>query len=94
MSDEFEIYNGVRVVRGWGREIEHAQTRTHTTVNGRLMARVRYGDESKDLGASEKVCQQCAVEKGQLHVMGCDFEQCPICEGQFLYCPCANAENM
>ena len=88
------IYNGVRVRRGWDREIEQAQLRTYTRINGQVAARVRYGEETKDLGSHREICEECAVLKGQIHVMGCDFEQCPICGGQFLYCPCSNEENM
>jgi hypothetical protein len=91
-TDKFETYHGVRVVPGWGKEIERAQVRTHTTVNGVAVLRIRHST-SPSQSASEP-CQECAVLPGQLHVMGCDFEQCPNCGGEFLYCPCKNEENM
>lgn len=33
-------------------------------------------------------CGDCNVKYGQIHVFGCDWEQCPKCKGQALGCGC------
>jgi hypothetical protein len=33
-------------------------------------------------------CHDCGVAVGQLHVRGCDVEQCPYCGRQSITCPC------
>jgi hypothetical protein len=33
-------------------------------------------------------CFECGVSPGELHVVGCDHEQCPCCGGQVMYCCC------
>lgn len=93
MSENYDLYNGVKVVKGWGKEIEFAQTRPQTKINGIIIDRVLFGNESSNL-ETDTVCSDCAVLKGQLHVMGCNNEQCPICGGSFLYCDCDNEENI
>lgn len=38
--------------------------------------------------APEQLCDDCLVEKGQYHVLGCDMEECPVCAGQLISCEC------
>jgi len=33
-------------------------------------------------------CHDCDVEEGQLHILGCDMERCPMCLGQLISCDC------
>lgn len=72
----------------WPAKIEAAQLQTKYEISGVLMDRVRYGDEDEDWGADRKPCHDCAVVKGQLHVVGCDAERCPTCGGQAIGCDC------
>lgn len=65
------------------------------SMKRRLYPRLRYGDETshgsgqpgywRDYGEN---CPDCWVAVGGLHHIGCDWEQCPRCDGQFIGCDC------
>lgn len=68
--------------------IEGAQTDLTYTIGGTVYPRTRYGDETEDIGAENRPCPDCGVIKGQLHVRGCDIEECPVCKKQAIACDC------
>jgi hypothetical protein len=57
-------------------------------IGGKLLDRIRYGDEQEDWGADRGQCHDCGVDKGELHIFGCDVERCPVCGGQLVFCEC------
>lgn len=88
MSEKYVKVNGVEVLEGWPERIQEAQEIPTYTIGGKEYSRIRYGDESEDWGASKRPCHDCAVIKGQYHVLGCDVERCPVCKGQVISCEC------
>ena len=69
--------------------IDEAQTRTHYELLNGSFHRIPYGKETNHGGfeATER-CHDCYVSVGQLHQPGCDWEQCPSCNGQVISCRC------
>jgi len=93
MAEKTVTYNGVEVVEGWPERIAEGQTVTTYSIGGKEYPRIRYGDEAADWGAKTHPCHDCAVVKGQLHVLGCDVERCPVCKGQVITCDCPYDED-
>jgi len=76
-------------VPGWQDFIDASQEESDITMkDGRVLSRVRYGDEPDDWGADRHPCRDCQAVKGQYHVAGCEVERCPNCGGQFMSCDC------
>lgn len=48
--------------------------------------RIKYGNEIESWGGDK--CGDCGVEKGELHILGCDIERCPKCNKQLISCKC------
>jgi hypothetical protein len=92
-ADEFVIYNGCRMIKGWPERIEAAQRISAYLIAGRPVPRVRYGDEKENWGANRHACGDCGVIKGQVHVAGCDIEQCGLCGRQAITCDCPYDED-
>ncbi len=82
------------MIEGWLERIREAQKHRTDTVCGAQYPRVPYGSEADDWGADDHACHDCAVIKRQLHVVGCDGEECPVCGGQALTCDCGIGEEL
>lgn len=39
-------------------------------------------------GNSSAICSDCKAEYGKPHLVGCDIERCPHCQGQLVSCDC------
>jgi hypothetical protein len=65
----------------WRLRIEQAQDDRTVELDGQTFDRVRC-DEANG-------CPDCACDRGQFHVFGCDQERCPRCKtGQAITCDC------
>ena len=82
------LYRGVQMIEGWPNKIQTAQTLLSYTLKGKSVPRVRYGDEQEDWRANTVPCHDCQVLKSELHVPGCDVEECPVCGRQLISCDC------
>jgi len=61
----------------------------YVVLRGEQYLRITYGQES-DSGCDELgSCDDCGAAVGQIHVVGCDREECPRCHGQLLSCLCS-----
>ncbi len=81
-------YRGVRMVEGWPDRIRAAQLVREVAISGERFARVPYGNESSDWDAAAAPCHDCRVLRGEVHVPGCDTEECPRCHEQLITCEC------
>lgn len=64
----------------WGAMIEAAQLERTYTFEGKTYQRIPYD--------REKRCHDCGVTSGQLHIPGCDMEDCPRCGVQAISWGC------
>lgn len=81
-------FRGKQVIEGWPERLQEAQLQRTYSIGGEALPRVPYGNESDDWNADRVPCHDCSATKGELHVMGCDVEECPACHGQALSCDC------
>lgn len=73
----------------WQAEIDEAQRITRVAIGDRIFSRIVYGAEPNLAGLNLKErCHDCAARLGELHVIGCDTERCPLCSDQAAFCAC------
>lgn len=77
--------------RRWLAEIAPAQRERSFVIGNRALRRVPYGSERTRW--RRKTCGDCRVRRGQLHVVGCDIEECPACSRQAIMCDCRDSEE-
>lgn len=90
---DMTTYQGAEIIPKFAAEIVAAQYETKLHIAGQAVDRIRYGNERRydDEEGSFKAmpnCGDCAVRTGQLHVPGCDIEECPRCGRQLISCDC------
>ena len=56
------------------------------SLGGRDWPRIPYGRDNNPPTDVHEVCPDCGAKVGELHVTGCDVEQCPACGLQLLMC--------
>jgi hypothetical protein len=93
MTRKRVVYQGVKMDAEWPAYIDGAQRDLTYVIGGKVYLRIRYGEETEDWGADSRPCHDCAVIKGQLHLRGCDAEECPVCGGQAIACDCPNERD-
>lgn len=86
---EYIVYHGVRMIKGWEKKIEKAQTITEYTIGDKIMPRVKFGQEQV-MWDTAHPCEICGVLKGQYHIPGCNHEECPNCGEEAMICRCAD----
>jgi hypothetical protein len=88
MEERFVLYRGIRMIQGWPGRIQHAQTILSYTIDGVVYPRIPFGREEARRQVDRVPCHDCSVLKGELHVPGCDVEECPRCHEPARSCPC------
>lgn len=87
---KFVRYQGTEIIKEFPSEILDSQFILSYRINGKDYDRVRWKPTLP--GTENMNCRDCAVIPGQLHTPGCDKEQCPKCEHQWLSCDCEAEE--
>lgn len=88
MEDDRVIYNGMEMDARMPDIIRDAQLDRRYRIADVIYDRIAWGSESDLPEIGGKPCPDCGVASGQLHVRGCDIEQCPCCGCQAIGCDC------
>ena len=88
-AEECVYYNETFMTQELKNEIIKQQEIKHVIIDGKKYKRIPYGDpkEFEKFGIIPDyslTCHDCGVKKGQIHLDGCDMEQCPKCGEQLL----------
>jgi hypothetical protein len=87
MNGSTIVFRGVPVDASWLERFETAQNTFYYSVSGRLLERIRFGDEIDGEATVAPACACTAVD-GEFHVPGCARERCPECGGVAVDCSC------
>lgn len=80
----------------WEARRAAAQTQPYYEIRGRQYFRIAYGAEERSPAADfdgPMRCHDCGVQEMDLHLPGCDWEECPVCHGQAFACNCAYSDE-
>ncbi|MEK4361498.1 hypothetical protein MKX68_03160 [Paenibacillus sp. FSL M8-0212] len=94
-KQKFLIYNSEEVHHLFPKDFIEAKYIKEYLIKGEAYPRVKYGEEKYKDGIrhTRESCAECMVKQGEFHVPGCDWEQCPRCFGQAIFCPCISEEQ-
>ncbi len=76
--------NGCEVTQEWLNAWQESQEEVTLEVCGFTYKRIRLQMEQ---------CWECYATSGQLHIIGCDREICPVCDGELVQCECFEESN-
>jgi hypothetical protein len=63
-------------------------------IGGDVLQPIPWGDERSCSSVhTDHPCQGCGTPPGSVHHIGCDYEQCPACDGQINICPCVDDDD-
>jgi hypothetical protein len=83
---ELVDFRGMQVASFWPEKFRKAQEEREYVVR-RELSRIPYGNERNPWDTNVP-CHDCGALPGELHVPGCDVEECPGCGEQALSCDC------
>ena len=74
-------------------ELKESQRKTAFKIGGATLTRIVCGQESGEAGdyvlkEVDATCIQCGAPSGFYHLVGCESEECPKCQGQAISCRC------
>lgn len=72
----------------WQKDIDASQSMTELELKGSIFQRIPHGSESSHATEVFGNCDECNVLPGQFHVLGCEQEECPNCQGFLMECDC------
>jgi len=69
------------------REWERSQSVRHFLIEGEPLPRIPFGSERNRMSLAN--CPECNGGFGEMHMLGCTVEQCPLCDASACGCGCA-----